>query len=166
MSDIVALSETEYALLVAPPMKVTAHLAAARGHRQLFDDLPAMLVLMHLVRGLTEWYWVDPQTGDTRSPWATLSLAPLGACSMAIGLADMDEETRLTCLKALQAGQELLNMEGVLPSPTMLTENAWHALQHQDQGSAETALRNAGLLALQAIENWEARRAQTPVREH
>lgn len=166
MSDIVALSETEYALLVAPPMKVTAHLAAERGHRQLFDDLPAMLILMHLVRGLTEWYWVTPRAENTRSSWATLSLAPLGACSMAIALADMDEETRLTCLKALQAGHELLSMDGVLPSPTILTETAWHALQMQDHDAMDTALRDAGLLGLQAIESWEARRAQAPEREH
>lgn len=162
MSETVTLSETEYALLVAPPLKVVAQLAASRGHRQLFDDLPGMLALMHLVRGLTEWYWVSPPPQHTRSPWSTLSLAPLGACQMALSLAELDEETQRTCLHALQAGHELVSMAGVLPAPTVLLESAWSALQEQQTAAAETALRDAGLVAMRAIEDWETRRQHAP----
>ncbi|MGB2942781.1 MAG: hypothetical protein WA914_07950 [Candidatus Macondimonas sp.] len=158
MPETATLSETEYALLVAPPLKVVAQLAASRGHRQLFDDLPGMLTLMHLVRGLTEWYWVSPPSQLPRSPWSTLSLAPLGACQMALSLAEMDEETQRTCLHALQAGYELVSMAGTLPAPTVLLESAWRALQAQEPAAAETALRDAGLLAMRTIEDWETRR--------
>ena len=160
MPETATLSETEYALLVAPPLKVVAQLAASRGHRQLFDDLPGMLTLMHLVRGLTEWYWVNPVSQQPRSPWSTLSLAPLGACQMALSLAEMDEETQRTCLHALQAGYELASMAGALPAPTVLLESAWRALQAQESAAAEMALRDAGLLAMQAIEEWETQRRQ------
>lgn len=160
MSETATLSEAEYALLVAPPLKVVAHLAASRGHRQLFNDLPAMLTLMHLVRGLTEWYWVSPPLQHTRSPWSTLSLAPLGACQMALSLAELDEETQRTCLHALHAGYELVSMAGALPAPTVLLESAWSALQEQQPAAAETALRDAGLLAIRAIEDWETQRRQ------
>ena len=160
MPETTTLSETEYALLVAPPLKVVARLAASRGHRQLFDDLPGMLTLMHLVRGLTEWYWVSPPSQQPRSSWSTLSLAPLGACQMALSLAEMDEETQRTCLHALQAGYELVSMAGALPAPTVLLESAWRALQAQESAAAEMALRDAGLLAMQAIEEWETQRRQ------
>lgn len=158
MTETATLSETEYALLVAPPLKVVAQLAASRGHRQLFDDLPGMLTLMHLVRGLTEWYWVSPPLQQPRSSWATLSLAPLGACQMALSLAELDEETQRTCLHALQAGYEMVSMAGALPAPTVLLESAWRALQAQEPAAAETALRDAGLLAMQVIEDWENQR--------
>jgi hypothetical protein len=160
MPETATLSETEYALLVAPPLKVVAQLAASRGHRQLFDDLPGMLTLMHLVRGLTEWYWVSPPSQQPRSPWSTLSLAPLGACQMALSLAEMDEETQRTCLHALQAGYELVSRAGALPAPTVLLESTWRALQAQESAAAEMALRDAGLLAMQAIEDWETQRKQ------
>jgi hypothetical protein len=160
MPETATLSETEYALLVAPPLKVVARLAASRGHRQLFDDLPGMLTLMHLVRGLTEWYWVSPPSQQPRSSWSTLSLAPLGACQMALSLAEMDEETQRTCLHALQAGYELVSMAGALPAPTVLLESTWRALQAQESAAAEMALRDAGLLAMQAIEEWETQRRQ------
>jgi hypothetical protein len=160
MSETVALSETEYALLVALPLKVVANLAASRGHRQLFDDLPGMLTLMHLVRGLTERYWMSPPQQQPRSPWSTLSLAPLGACQMALSLAELDEETQRTCLHALQAGYELASMAGALPAPTVLLESTWGALQEQQPAAAETALRDAGLLAIRAIEDWENQRGQ------
>lgn len=157
MPEIATLTETEYALLVAPPLKVVAQLAASRGHRQLFDDLPSMLALMHLVRGLVEWYWVSPPP-QQRSTWSTLSLAPLAATQMALSLAELDEETQHACMHALQAGYELVSMAGALPAPTVMLESSWKALQAQQPAAAELALREAGLLAIRVIEDWETQR--------
>ena len=158
--DIVGLSEREYARLVALPLKVSAEVAAQRGHRQLFDDLPVMLALLHLVHGLTEWYWVSSDGSSDRSSWATLSLAPLGACRMALTLAELEESACLTCLQALQAGHALLQRDHVLPAATALTETAWQALQGPDPARADAALTAAAGQAVQAIEHWEDRRSR------
>jgi len=159
--DVVALSDREYARLVAQPLKVSAELAARRGHRQLFDDLPAMLTLLHLVHGLTQWYWLSPDDAIDRSSWATLSLAPLGACRMALTLAEMDEAACVTCLQALQAGYELLQRDHVLPAATELTAAAWQALQDTDPAAAHAALTAAAGQTVQAIEHWETHRSQS-----
>ena len=159
--DVIALSDREYARLVAPPLKVSAELAARRGHRQLFDDLPAMLALLHLVHGLTQWYWLSKDDAIGRSSWATLSLAPLGACRMALTLAEMDEAACVTCLQALQAGYELLQHDHVLPAATELTAAAWQALQDTDPTLAHAALTAAAGQAVQAIEHWETHRSQS-----
>lgn len=148
-------------MLVAPPLKISAELAAGRGHRQLFDDLPAMLSLLHLVRGLTEWYWVTDDGSSARSSWSTLSLAPLGACRMALTLAELEESACLSCLKALQAGYELLQLDHVLPAATALTDVAWQALQSRDPALAHAALTAAAKQAVQAIDHWEAHRSSS-----
>ena len=157
--DVIALSDAEYARLVAPPLRISAELAARRGHRQLFDDLPVMLTLLHLVHGLTEWYWLQNDGMAQRSSWATLSLAPLGACRMALTLAELEETACVTCLQALQAGYQLLLRDHALPAATELTAAAWQALQGPDPAFAESALTAAAGQAVQAIEHWEAHRS-------
>ena len=158
--DVIALSDREYARLVAPPLKVSAELAARRGHRQLFDDLPTMLALLHLVHGLTQWHWMSKDDAIGRSSWATLSLAPLGACRMALALAELEEAACVTCLQALQAGYELLQRDHVLPAATELTAAAWRALQDNDPTLADAALTAAAGQVVQAIEHWETHRSQ------
>ena len=56
MTVVDGLLPEEYQQVVAPALKAAADLAAARGDPYLFNDLPSMLALMILVKGLADRY--------------------------------------------------------------------------------------------------------------
>ncbi len=154
-----ALSSTEYQMIVAPSLKVTAELAARRGDPTLQADLPVMLALIYLVTGLAGYYreeWADLSGGTNEE---ALQAAPMAACVMVLKQAGLDEAASNQCQKALQGAYQMTLDAELGWTAKGLIETAWRHITNDKRDLALASLNSAAEQLVAAIEVWESNRS-------
>lgn len=156
---IPSLPATEYHLLVAPVLQVTAEIAAVRGDPDLFNDMPSMLALMTLVRALAGCY-LQQHADEADAIHEAVEAAPTGACLMVLHRGDMEESQISDCIWALQAAATQLVEAGVLGRERKLAREAWQLLVAGDRDGAIDRLKRAATGIVMDIDQWERARGE------
>lgn len=157
MDDAAPLPPRDYHLVVGPALKTMADMAAARGDPQLYNDMAAMLVLAQLVRGLGHQHGAS---GTAQADSVALEKASLGACAVVLQEADLAEDQKQDCLWALQAAEQQLQAEGVLPSDSgPALQQAYASLAAGERDAGEKQLTRVARPLVSAIDEWERARA-------
>lgn len=152
------LAEAEYRLILAQPLAAAAETAAERGDPSLFNDMAAMLALMHLVERLAERYLEQIPESERDSPIAALRAAPLGACALVFTESELDQASVDECLGALRKAHGMLSGEQVLDGADDRIDTAWQALRAEEWETALAELRTATRQITAAVDDWEASR--------
>lgn len=154
-----ALTPLEYNTLIGPPLKVCAALAASRGDQWLATDMPTMLALMHLIRGLRDHYTEEWGALGAASDPQVLEQALPGALALVMQEAEFTPESVPECLDALERAYEQLRSSAVIPAEEPMLTAAWRGLSGGDFVTAETLLGAVAGNIVSAIDDWE--RGQT-----
>lgn len=154
-----ALTPLEYNTLIGPPLKVCAALAASRGDQWLATDMPSMLALMHLVKGLRAHYADEWGALGAASDAETLQQALPAALAMVMKEADFAPESVPECIDALDRAYQQLRGSEVIPEQEPMLTAAWRGLSGGDAVTAETLLGAVAGNVVSAIDDWE--RGQT-----
>ena len=153
------LTPLEYNTLIGPPLKVCAALAASRGDQWLATDMPSMLALMHLIKGLRAHYSEEWGALGAASDQQTLERALPAALAMVMQEAEFAPESVPECVDALERAYEQLRDNTVIPDDEPMLTAAWRGLSGGDAITAETLLGAVAGNVVSAIDDWE--RGQT-----
>lgn len=148
-----ALSPHAYHRIVGPALQVAAEVAAKRGHRQLFDDMPAMLALIEMVTRLADLYVEHYPEVDT--PQTIIDGAPTGACVMVFQEAELPADAIGQLLAALETAYRQLHEQAVIDDARPFIAMAWSHLDEDDRAEGKHCLTQACQNAIAAIENWQ-----------
>ena len=158
MSTVESLLPEEYQSIVAPALKAAAELAAARGDPYLFNDLPSMLSLMVMVKGLADRYQDQWGALGQNSPLSVFKQAPIAACIMVLNEYEVDEDSINAMTSALKAALEKLTSDQVFGAESAQIQKAWNALLEKKSELAAAHLRQAATITAAAIDKWEESR--------
>lgn len=150
-----ALTPLEYNTLIGPPLKVCAALAASRGDQWLATDMPSMLALMHLIRGLRALYSEEWGALGAASEPVILDQALPAALTMVMKEAEFAPESVPECLDALERAYQQLRDSEVIPTDQPMLTAAWRGLSGGDAITAETLLGAVAGNVVSAIDDWE-----------
>ena len=158
MSAADSLLPEEYQSVIAPALKAAADLAAARGDPYLFNDLPSMLSLMVMVRGLADRYQDQWGPLGQISPIEVFNQAPVAACVMVLNEYEVDEDSTVAMTAALKAAQDKLFEDKVFGAESAQIQKAWSAILDNKTELASAHLRQAATITAAAVDKWEASR--------
>lgn len=151
--DANALPLQVYHRTVGPALQVAAETAAKRGHRQLFDDMPAMLALIEIVARLAESYrahYPEAPAGHD----ALLDGAPGAACVMVFQEAKLDPATIEPMLEALERAHQQVHEHDVIGGSERYIAMAFSHLDDDERTPARHCLTQAAEHIIAAIELW------------
>jgi len=149
------LSPEEYQMIVGPSLKVAAELAASRGDPTLYQDLPSMLCLMHLVTSLKDYYVDEWAVMSAMSSHASLHKAAEAACMMVLTEANVGKEELGLMINSLgRAYQQVIEADITLESDTDI-KRAWEALKVSEHEQFLALLEQAAKKFVIAIDSWE-----------
>lgn len=152
-----AMDRATYNLIVGPALKATAEVAARRGHRYLFDDMPAMLVLVDIVTRFADLYRQHyPEAA--RQKGSLLDSAAASACVMVFQEVQLSGEAIEQCLTALQRAYRQLQDEQVINEGVRHIAMAWSYLADEQRDPAHDCLKQACEWNIAAIESWQQAR--------
>ena len=149
-----ALPPHIYHRTVGPGLEVVADIAAKRGHKYLFDDMPAMLALVDIVTRLADSYQTfHPDTAADHQ--AVLDGSATAACVMVFQEARLDAETTRQLLGALEAAYARLQQDDVIEGGARFSAMAASYLDRDDREPAKHCLKQAAQHVIAAIEAWQ-----------
>lgn len=152
-----AMDRATYSLVVGPALKAAAEVAARRGHRYLFDDMPAMLTLVDIVTRFAALYRQHyPEAARQKD--ALLSDAAASACVMVFQEVQLPSEAIGQCLTALQRAYQQLQDEQVINDGVRYIAMAWSYLVDEQRDAAHDCLKQACQWDIAAIESWQQAR--------
>lgn len=151
--DPEAMDQTTYHHIVGPAMKSAADTAAKRGHKHLFDDMPAMLSLIDMVNHLSHLYR-QHYPDRVESQQTLIDNAAAAACVMVFQEVSLPAESIEQCLGALEAAYKQLQDQSVIADNTSYIAMAWSHLDEGDRQQAEQCLGQACEWTIAAIETW------------
>ncbi|WP_147418166.1 hypothetical protein [Salinisphaera sp. Q1T1-3] len=148
-----ALPPHAYHRTVGPALQVAADVAARRGHKHLFDDMPAMLGLVDLVTRLADLYiaYYPDTPADHR---LLLDNAATAACVMVFQEARLDADTIDHLLRALEAAYAQAQTQAVLEGSERYVAMAFSHLDEMDRDPGRHCLKQACEHVVAAIEVW------------
>ncbi len=149
-----ALPPHVYHRTVGPALEIVADIAAKRGHKHLFDDMPAMLALVDIVTRLADSYQTfHPDMPDSHRP--LLEGAATAACVMVFQQAKLEPETTRQLLSALEAAYKRLHEEDVIDGAARFSAMAASYLDQDDREQAKHCLKQASQQVIASIEAWQ-----------
>ena len=152
------LSPEEYQMIVGPSLKVAAELAASRGDPTLYQDLPSMLCLMHLVTSLKDYYVDEWAVMSAMSSHASLQKAAEAACMMVLTEANVGKDELGLMISSLgRAYQQISEVDITLESDTDI-KRAWEAMKLSEHEQFLALLEQAAKKFVIAIDSWERAR--------
>lgn len=151
--DPEALQPHAYHRIVGPALQVAAEVAAKRGHKRLFDDMPAMLGLIEMVTRLADLY-VDHYP-DTVAHQAILDSAATGACVMVFQEAELPADAIGQLLAALETAYRQLHEQAVIDDARPFIAMAWSHLDDDERDEGKHCLTQACQNVIAAIDNWQ-----------
>ena len=158
MTVVDGLLPEEYQQVVAPALKAAADLAAARGDPYLFNDLPSMLALMILVKGLADRYQDQWGALGQTSAREVFEQAPEAACVMVLTEYEVEPSSVQHMLGALKNAFATLLADNVFGGESALVQKAWEAQLQDKPDLCAAYLRQAATTAAAAIDAWEQKR--------
>lgn len=147
------LDPDTYHRVVGPALQAAAEVAARRGHRTLFDDMPAMLALVDMVTRLADLQRQHNAEAVTEQG-ALLDDAATAACVMVFQEAELPASAISQCLTALEAAYRQLHEQSVIDCTTGYVAMAWSHLEDDQREPARKCLTQACEQAIAAIEIW------------
>lgn len=150
-----SLLPEEYQYVVAPALKAAADLAAARGDPYLFNDLPSMLTLMVLVKGLADRYQHQWGALGQISSAEIFKQAPIAATVMVLTEYELEEDSIAAMKQALEGAFQRLQQAQVFGQESAQVQKAWDALLKDRGDLAAAHLRQAATITAAAIDGWE-----------
>lgn len=152
--DPEGLDRATYNRVVGPALQAAAETAAKRGHKYLFDDMPAMLALVDMVTRLTDQYrehYPEAATDKTE----LIDKAATAACVMVFQEAKLPPDAIGQCLAALETAYRQVNEQGVLDPGVRYIAMAWSHLDDDERNDAHRCLIQACEHIIAAIETWQ-----------
>lgn len=151
--DPEALQPHAYHRIVGPALQVAAEIAAKRGHRRLFDDMPAMLGLVEMVTRLADLYAEHyPEANTTQT---IIDSAATGACVMVFQEAELPPDSVGQLLAALETAYRQLHEQAVIDDARPFIAMAWSHLDDDERAEGRHCLTQACQNIVAAIENWQ-----------
>lgn len=148
-----ALDRATYNRVVGPALQAAADTAAKRGHKYLFDDMPAMLALVEMVTRLADMY--REHYPEAAADKATLiDNAATAACVMVFQEAELPTEATGQCLSALESAYRQVHEQSVIDAGTRYIAMAWSHLDDGERNEARHCLTQATEQIIAAIETW------------
>lgn len=151
--DPQALDHTTYHCVVGPALQAAADTAAKRGHKYLFDDMPAMLALVDMVTRLADLYREHYPEAAAQQP-TLIDNAATGACVMVFQEAELAPDAVDQCLTALETAYRQIHEQSVIDGGARYTAMAWSHLDNDDREAARHCLIQAAEQTIAAIEIW------------
>ncbi|MDA3919605.1 MAG: hypothetical protein PF501_02810 [Salinisphaera sp.] len=151
--DPQALQPHAYHRTVGPALQVAAEVAAKRGHRRLYDDMPAMLALVEIVTRLSDLY--AEHHGDTDASESMLDSAATGACVMVFQEAELPVDSIGQLLAALETAYRQLHEQAVIDDARPFIAMAWAHLDDDEREEGRHCLTQACQNIIVAIESWQ-----------
>lgn len=145
-------------MIVAPSLKVSAELAATRGDPRLFQDLPSMLCLMHLVSALSALYQDEWAVIESMSSEESLRDAPAAACAMVLAEGGLEQAQAAPILSALRAAYRQIEEAGLTQAVNIDIHLAWRAMTESRFEQFMALLEQAAKKLAGSIDAWEKSR--------
>lgn len=152
--DPEALDPHAYHRIVGPALQVAAEVAAKRGHRRLFDDMPAMLALVEMVTRLADLYAEHYPEQATQAN-TMIDSAATGACVMVFQEAELPPDAIGQLLAALETAYRQLHEQAVIDDARPFIAMAWSHLDDDERSDGQHCLTQACQNVVAAIENWQ-----------
>ncbi|MES1935029.1 hypothetical protein [Salinisphaera hydrothermalis] len=150
-----ALDHTTYHRVVGPALRAAAETAAKRGHKYLFDDMPAMLALVDMVTRLADLYREHyPDVATDQNDW--IDKAATAACVMVFQEAELPADAIGQCLAALETAYQQVHEQSVLDPGVRYIAMAWSHLDDDEREDAHHCLTQAAEHMIAAIEAWQS----------
>jgi len=152
------LNPEEYQMIVAPSLKVSAELAASRGDPTLFQDLPSMLCLTHLVSQLKDYYIDEWAVMSAMSSESSLHQAPEAACMMVLAEGNVEKAQLPLMVDSISRAYQQVVAADILEDTNKLISRAWDAMKENDHTQFFALLEQAAKTFVTAIDRWERSR--------
>ena len=152
------LSPEEYQMIVAPSLKVTAELAASRGDPKLFQDLPSMLCLIHLVTSLRDYYIDEWAVMSAMSSKGSLQKAPEAACIMVLAEGHPDKNQIPSMIDSLSRAYQQVVDAQITTDVDKNIQRAWQAIKESKHEQFLALLEQAAKKFVVAFDGWERTR--------
>ena len=150
-----ALDPATYHRVVGPALQAAAETAAKRGHKYLFDDMPAMLALVDMVTRLADLYREHyPEVATDKAD--LIDKAATAACVMVFQEAELPPDAIGQCLAALETAYRQVNEQAVLDPGVRYVAMAWSHLDDEERRDAHHCLTQACEHMIAAIETWQS----------
>ena len=151
-----ALDPATYHRVVGPALQAAAETAAKRGHKYLFDDMPAMLALVDMVTRLANLYREHhPEAATDKAD--LIDRAATAACVMVFQEAELPADAIGQCLAALETAYNQINEQAVLDPGVRYVAMAWSHLDDDERKDAHHCLTQACEHMIAAIETWQSK---------
>lgn len=152
------LSPEEYQMIVAPSLKVSAELAASRGDPKLFQDLPSMLCLIHLISSLKEFYIDEWAVMSAMSSEGSLQKAHEAACMMVLTEANVDKSDLAGMMSSLNRAYSQVLDAAITSESDQDIKRAWNAIKKNQHEQFLVLLEQAAKKFVLALDSWERTR--------
>jgi len=152
------LHPEEYQMIVAPSLKVAAELAATRGDPKLYQDMPSMLCLIHLVKTLADFYREEWAALESMSSEQSLTDAPMASCAMVLAEGGVDQSHAGNLLSALERAYQQIDEAGLTQAVNIEIHLAWRAMTESRFEQFMAMLEQAAKKLVGSIEAWEKTR--------
>lgn len=149
-----ALDRATYNRVVGPALQAAAETAAKRGHKYLFDDMPAMLALIEMVTRLADLYR-EHYPDATGEKTTLIDNAATAACVMVFQEAELDPVAIDQCLVALETAYRQVHEHSVIDDSARYIAMAWSHLDDDQRDQARHCLIQSTEQIIAAIEVWQ-----------
>ncbi|MEM7468264.1 MAG: hypothetical protein AAF387_15445 [Pseudomonadota bacterium] len=153
-----SLLPEEYQQIVAPALKAAAELAAARGDPYLFNELPCMISLMVLVKGMADRYQDKWGALGQSSASSVFEQAPVAACVMVLNEYEVEETSISAMTAALSKAYSTLQSENIFGAESVQLQKAWEAQLAENDELCAVYLRQAATSVAKAVDAWEQKK--------
>ncbi|ORU93244.1 MAG: hypothetical protein A6F70_05050 [Cycloclasticus sp. symbiont of Bathymodiolus heckerae] len=153
------LSPEEYQMIVAPSLKVCAELAASRGDPTLFQDLPSMVCLIHLVTRLKDYYIDEWAVLSATSSEASLKKAPEAACMMVLTEGNVGKDELPSMIDSLKNAYKMVQAAGVGDNADDDIQQAWEYMKKSEHEQFMALLEQSAKKFVIGIDVWEKTRS-------
>lgn len=155
-----SLSPEDYQTLVAPVLEVCANLAASRGDPTLYNDLPSMVALVQLTKGLASLHYTARAPLGQAPEAAIYTDLPLAVAVMVLAEHGIEPPLLDQMAGALLVIAQRLDESDLLPPPAVLVSPAWAAMLGGQVAQIHLTLRQAGSQVIAAVQTLESGRGQ------
>ena len=152
------LSPEEYQMIVAPSLKVSAELAASRGDPTLFQDLPSMLCLTHLVSQLKDYYIDEWAVMSAMSSESSLEQAPEAACMMVLTEGNVEKAQLPLMVDSISRAYQQVVEADILEDANKFVARAWASMKENEHAQFFALLEQAAKTFVIAVDRWERSR--------
>ncbi len=149
------LSPEEYQMIVAPSLKVCAELAASRGDPTLFQDLPSMICLVHLVTRLKDYYIEEWVVLSATSSEASLQRVPEAACMMVLTEGNVAKDELSSMIDSLNKAYEMVKAAGIGVDADGDIQKAWGFMKKSKNEQFLALLEQVAKKFVIEIDGWE-----------